>query len=351
MNPLRQIIGILVIVIFAIPSLFGIIWAVGLTRAAISPELLSDLPQEVIREVPYFIDDVYKSAQDEDIKMNHREREWFQAARQAGISPRNLMKEIGFLDWLEKELSHAIQEIGEILRGEIPPKPVILDFRPLKKAFNHEAVDRDFNKILNKLPACNAEETQIWENAAQDEYFSDTMPACNPDHELAEKALRNFQLQISEDIPDEVDIFKDTQYLPKGISLSKTVVSLTYLLFLIPIFFIVIGSLIGSSSKSGFLRYSGISTIVGGGLALLLALFARNITPFFANHFHYQYSHEISIGFQRIVLDNLGNIFGVILDKLFSPVIAVAGTVCVVGVIFFALSFAFTSETENKKLT
>ena len=41
---IRKIIGLLIIILLGIPTLFGIIWAVGLTRAAVSSEILSDLP-------------------------------------------------------------------------------------------------------------------------------------------------------------------------------------------------------------------------------------------------------------------------------------------------------------------
>ena len=56
----RRIIGVLIIVFIAIPVLFGVIWAVGMVRATVSAEFLSDLPQEIIQAlgitvVPLFI--------------------------------------------------------------------------------------------------------------------------------------------------------------------------------------------------------------------------------------------------------------------------------------------------------
>ena len=48
MNPARKIIGLLIIVFIAIPSVLAIIWSVGLTKAVVSPEFLSDLPLSLI---------------------------------------------------------------------------------------------------------------------------------------------------------------------------------------------------------------------------------------------------------------------------------------------------------------
>ena len=48
MNSLRKIIGVFIMLFFALPLLFGIIWAVGTTKAVVSPEFLSDMPREII---------------------------------------------------------------------------------------------------------------------------------------------------------------------------------------------------------------------------------------------------------------------------------------------------------------
>ncbi len=349
MNPLRKIIGLLVIVFIGIPTLFGIIWAVGMTKAAVSPEFLSDLPQEIINEVPYVVDDMYKAVQRKDAISDSNAREWINAARKSGFSPRDLMKEIGLLDWLKNELSGSLQEIGEMLRGEIPPKSIILDMRPLKRALQHESIEREFIKVLDQLPPCNVTEQDIWNEAALDQYHDHDglLPACKPDLNTVRETLQNIRVEMNEDIPDEVDMFEGVDYLPRGISISKGVVSLTYLLFLIPAVFILLGSLIAATSKSNFLRWSGVSTAIGGLSALLPALFAKNVTNLFFYDIPYDYSSEIPFDVHEVVFENLGGIFNVVFDKLFSPVIAVAGTVCVVGIIFFALSYAFTVETRS----
>lgn len=349
MNPFRKIIGFLIVALIGIPTLFGIIWAVGLTRAAVSPELISDLPQEVIDEVPYFIDDVYESLQKEDVTYDRWAREWIRASRKTGFSPRKFIDEIGLTDWLKIELSRSLQEIGEILRGDIPPRPIILDFRPLKRALKHPAVERVFLEILNELPSCDADQLEIWEHTARDEFFHDSLPPCRPaDMELARRTLQNIHSEMVLDIPDEVDLFQGHQYFPKGISISKSVISLTYLLFFIPIIFIMGGALIAAHSKSSFFRWTGVSTLVGGLPALLLALLFRNIIPWVSNHVPASYSTHVSFDVQKVIFDNLGGVFNVVLDKLFSPVVAVAGSVCVIGVIFFAFSFAFTGEGNSK---
>jgi len=346
---MRKIIGLLVIVFIGIPTLFGIIWAVGMTRAAVSPELISDLPQEIINEAPYVVDDMYKAMQQKGAMSDDNAREWLDAARKSGFSPRDLMKDIGLLDWLKNELSHSLQKVGEMLRGEIPAETIVLDLRPLKRSLQHEGIEREFMNILDQLPPCTDDQQEIWNGTVLDRYHDHdrSIPACKPDPETIRDSLRTMRQDIDEDIPDEVDLFEDADFFPRGISISKSVVSLTYLLFLIPIAFIALGSIIAATSKTGFLRWSGISTVLGGLSALLLALFAKNVTNLFLYDFPYDYSGHIPFDIREIIFENLSGIFNVVFDKLFSPVIAVAGTVCVVGVILFALSYAFTVETRS----
>jgi len=98
MNSVRKIVGVLIMLFFAIPILFGIIWAVGITKAVVSPEFLSDMPREVIAEVPQFVDEMLETMQEEDFTTNENARAWLKAISEAGTSPKELMEEIGLLD-------------------------------------------------------------------------------------------------------------------------------------------------------------------------------------------------------------------------------------------------------------
>ncbi len=55
----RQIIGVLILVLIGIPILFGVTWAVGLVRASVSSEVLSDLPREIIADIPRTADEIF----------------------------------------------------------------------------------------------------------------------------------------------------------------------------------------------------------------------------------------------------------------------------------------------------
>jgi len=347
MKSLRKVIGLLIILLFGLPTLFGIIWAVGLTRAAVSPELLSDMPQEVIEQVPAIVEDVFEAARHDNQIEDVEAREWLRAADRAGISPRQLLEDSGIGSWLRKELWDTTTEIGQILRGEIDYKSVFLDFRPLKEAFRHETMARAFEQVVENLPPCDPDQTEIWKRNASFEDFAEELPPCRPEGEAVRAAWGQVVTEITRDIPDEVEIFEDFEGFPRGIPVSKTVISLTYLLFIIPAAFILIGSLIAATSKNSFFRWSGISTLLGALPALGLALLARQIPPYYMNHVshphwwdNWQYSGDVPVA----VLDRLSGVFGIILDNLFTPVVAVAGAVCVVGIILFALSFAFTQD-------
>ena len=62
MNQTRNIFGFLIMLFLAVPILFGIIWAVGLTQAVVSQKTLSELPGEIIAEVPGLLDGMLLAA-------------------------------------------------------------------------------------------------------------------------------------------------------------------------------------------------------------------------------------------------------------------------------------------------
>jgi hypothetical protein len=340
MNSVRKSIGVLVMLFFALPILFGIIWAVGITKAVVSPEFLSDMPREIISEVPQFVDDMLIAMQDEDFTTNENDRIWLKAIRDAGTTPKELMEEIGLLDWLQNELSASLAYLGDILRGDMEPKQITLDMRPLKQALRHKAIDQYIMGLLQKFPPCDVGQLQAWQDIDDGEDLFDSLPACQPDPLIVSEALAEWRGDIENDIPDEVDMFEDVRFFPRGFRTARTVISLTYLLFLIPALFIALGALIGAGSKQGFLQWSGITTIIGGLIPLGMAVFAKKIIPAALNWIPYEYSHDISVQFQDVLVDKIGGLMVVVVDQLFSPVIAVAGTVCIVGVILYAFSFA-----------
>ncbi len=352
MNSVRKITGVLIILFFALPILFGIIWAVGITKAVVSPEFLSDMPREFIAEVPQFVDDMLEAMQEEDFTTNENARAWLKAINEAGTSPKELMEEIGLLGWMQNELSASLQDVGDILRGEMEAKQITLNMIPLKEALQHKAIDLYIMNLLKKFPPCDLDQVEAWQDSDVDDDLFDSLPACQPDPLIVSEALDEWRRNIDYDIPDEVDIFEGARFLPRGFSTARTVVSLTYLLFLIPAAFIAIGALIGASSRQGFLQWTGVTTIIGGLIPLGMAIFAKKIVPLALHWAPYDYSHEISIQFQEMALEKIGGLMSVVFDQLFSPVIAVAGTVCIVGIILYALSFAVTpASTEPVRET
>lgn len=152
MNVVRKSIGALIIIFVAIPVLIGIIWAVGVTKAAVSPEFLSDLPREVIEKVPNMIDDIVDEIDREDMVMDADGREWVWAIAKAETSPKELLGKVGILHWLENEVSRSLREMGEMLRGERPFRTIVLDMRPLKKPSSMKPSPNTSWKFSNTSP-------------------------------------------------------------------------------------------------------------------------------------------------------------------------------------------------------
>jgi hypothetical protein len=345
MKQTRIVFGLLIMILFAVPILFGVIWAVGFTQAVVSPKTLSELPGEVIAEVPELLDGMMLAARDENSDMDYDTRTWLNAVAGAGTAPKDLLKETGLSDWLQKGLSASLAKIGDILNGRSAARAVWLDMRPLKAAFSHPTMERWLAQVLAQLPECTTGQSEAWAQVLRGEDPYDRLPPCRPGAAEASAAALVIRERITRDIPDQVNIMEHSE-LPRGrFNMAKTVTSFTYLLFLIPAAFIALGALIAARSKSDFFRWSGATIMVGGGLVLALSSLVKGVIPW-AMRIGPVYQSPHWNHWEDIFADHASGLALVVSRHFISPVIAVAGAVCVVGLLLFAFSFTFTRENK-----
>ncbi|MBU4268381.1 MAG: hypothetical protein KJ808_05985 [Acidobacteria bacterium] len=347
MNQTRTILGLIIMIFFAIPVLFGIIWAVGLTQAVVSQKTLSELPGEIIAEIPDLLDGMVLAARDENSDLDYDSRTWLTAMDGASPTPGELMKETGLNDWLEKELSGSLRTLGDILNGKTAARDIWLDMRPLKAVFNHPTMERWLSQVMEKLPPCSASQAGDWERFLLKENRYDPLPPCRPMAGQQTTAIALIRSHITRDIPDQINLSENTRFPHHRYNIAKTVMSFTYLLFLIPVVFIVLGALVAARSKSHFLRWSGAATMIGGGLVLAMSSLVKGVIPWAMRIGPVNYSSSWT-HWQDVFSDHTGGLALVVSRHFISPVIAVAGIVCVVGLLLFAFSFTFTRETAAK---
>lgn len=341
---IRKIIGTLIMLVFALPILFGIIWAVGLTKSAISPEFVSEIPQQIIDETPIILEEIFKDAQDPDFISNANTRRWFRTAAEVGIAPRELMRETGLLAWMENELSGSLKKVGDMLRGERRARTISIDLTPLKAALQHEAIDQYLEEILDRLPACGLDELALWEEAYDRDIDWFELPPCRPEPNIALSVFRAERMRALNDMDDEIDIFEGVRYPPLGISRSVTLFS--YGLFIIPALFLFAGAIIAATSPAGFCRWLGISTIAAGLPALVLALVTRYLSSW-ALHLTPFWETGLS-DLEELVLEKVIWIPQLVIRHLFDGVVVLAGAVCIIGLVIFALSFVVSNKRRSK---
>ena len=348
MTAARKIIALIILVFFGIPILFGVIWFVGLTKATVSPEFLTDLPQEIIADIPEMAEEIFKDAQSERVISDENTRAWFRAAAEAGVTPTVVMEETGLHDWLRDELSETLRETGEVLRGKRRARTIILDLRPLKEILLSDDIDFYMTRILEQLPSCDEEGMEAWMDIADEDWGDEWPPACRPNLYIAQEILREHRIDAVSEMDDEVEIFENVHPIPFGISSAITWFS--YSLFLIPAFFIFIGALIAATSPAGFFRWTGISILFAAIPALLLSLFVKSVSLWALNFVPFSCSHAEtwSTELNDLILEKTSWIPAVIIEHLFSPVVAVAGTVCVVGLVIFVISFMVRDRVQTR---
>lgn len=352
MSPLRKIIGFLVAALIGIPVLFATIIAVGLTNSVVTPEVMSDLPRAIIAELPSTIDELYTALEtDEDID-DEKTKIIIGSMKKTQITPRKVMEESGVFDWLSGELSESIKQFGEVIRGERSPDPILLNMKPLKNAILHDSVTKYLKSVINNLPECDSMDIEQWKRIAfrndwSDGFDLDEFPSCRPTGlKITDDLIKMFQLRAVEEMPENVEILDEWIDLPRGWNFTKTISAVTYTLFLFPALFILLGSLIAATSKASFFRWSGITTMIGGLLAYGLSSLLENIIPLSEFSFRYDFAHNVSSRFEELVILKIGNLTEMFLNSLFAPASKLGGTVAIVGLILFALSFLLS---DNKR--
>jgi hypothetical protein len=337
----RKIIGAFVVVFLGLPVLFGTIWAVGLVRATVSAEFLSDLPQDIIAEIPARAEDIFRAARDEGAISDPAVRAWFAAAAKTGVTPAKLIETTGLRQWMEGELSASVRRIGEVLRGEEPLQSISLNFRPLKNALLHPEVDAFLEQTIQNLPPCDEAGMKAWQDLVAFGGHGRPLPACRPDASAARTVLLEARTRAVEDIDDEVWVFEDVRPLPFFRSgIVKPVTLLSYALFIIPALFIVLGSAIATRSSQGLLRWSGVSVLTGSLSALVLALAVKKFSLWAVEGGPFSWHSPWRSELGELLFEKLQWIPIRVVDQLFTPVVGVAGIVTVVGVVLVALSYS-----------
>jgi hypothetical protein len=347
MNQTRTILGLMIMVFIAIPVLFGIIWAVGFTQAVVSQKTLTELPGEVIAELPDLMEGMLLAARDENSDIDYDTRTWLMAIAGADPAPRELLKETGLNGWLEKELSGSLRTLGDILNGRTAARDIWLDLRPLKAAFSHPAMERWLFQVMEKLPACSEGQSRDWKRLMLSESHYDDLPPCRPASLQGNEAATIIRSHITGGIPDQVNILENANFPHGRFNLARTVRSFAYFLFLIPAVFIVLGALVAARSKSRFFRWSGVTTMIGGGLVLAMSSLVKGVIPWAMRIGPVNYSSSWT-HWHDVFVDHMGGLALVVSRHFMEPVITVAGIVCVVGLLLFAFSFTFTQEPETK---
>lgn len=172
-------------------------------------------------------------------------------------------------------------------------------------------------------------------------------PPCRPAAAQNIAAISYIRSEITRDIPDRINLMENAHFPHNRFNVARTVRSFTYLLFLIPALFIALGALVAARSISLFFRWSGAATMVSGGLVLALSSLVKGVIPWAMRIGPVNYSTSWT-HWQDILADHMGGLAMVVSRHFISPVIAVAGTVCVIGLLLFAFSFTFTRETPAK---
>lgn len=261
------LIGLLVL----IPAII----AVGTVRTAISAEYLSDIPREVIKQLPSLADETFKAAQEPGAMTDPNSKMWVDALAKAKLKPSELLKKLGIDDWLKNQLDVVLKGIGDLMRGKGKATDIVLDNRPLKKALTGEAFRSYLQSVLVNLPACDPLAVQDWQNAINAGDSKKPLKACNPGPQAVTMIVSRVSTSMSE-LPDQKVIVKKEDF-PPTYGVNKFASSLIWLVFLLPFVLIAFGAVMGGTGGRGILRWMGVPLLFGGAIPLFGAWAMKSV--------------------------------------------------------------------------
>ena len=148
MKTLRKLIGLTIIILIGIPILTAIIWTVGVTKSVLSPEFFSEVPQTIIKKTPQFTQELLEELKESEAISDPNSRKWIEAITDHHASIEEILEKSGITVWLNTEVTKKIEDIGRMLRGEIPPRTIYLDMIPLKNALKQDEFRKYFLEEL-----------------------------------------------------------------------------------------------------------------------------------------------------------------------------------------------------------
>ncbi len=340
---MRKAVALLIIVLLALPTLFAAIWAVGLTRAALSPELLADLPHRIITQLPELTDELVTAAEDGRAQIDADSRMWLRAIARSPVKLEEAMRKSGLASWAEGELADSLTRLGQVLRGKAHPGEAELDLRPLKTALSSEVWATFTEGVVAGLPPCDDQGLARWQGRVAGR--GSDLPPCRPSEGVAVGAWKEVALRAVRDMPDRVDYFSGDHALPSGVNFAKVVVALSAVVFLLPLLFLLMGAGIAGGGWGKFLHWFGLSSVAGGVLAWGSVEIGRRAMLLGATEGWHRGGDSLFPAVHWFLFQPGSGILATVGQLFFDPVAMVAQTVCVIGLILFALGYFVKPKT------
>ncbi|MCA9521532.1 MAG: hypothetical protein KC609_11190 [Myxococcales bacterium] len=349
MKAIGALFGFLVMLV-AIPLLSAMIMAAGTTRVALTPKFISDIPREVIKQLPDIVDQTFEAAKKPDALRDRDAKIWVDAISKTKPTPSELFKQIGLYSWLQKELDGVFADLGKVMRGDGGVTAITLDFRPLKQAFTGIPFRTYVTQLIGNLPACSPIDQQRWTIVTQRRDNNAKLPPCNPGAQSVQTILDHVADSMKA-IPDMQPVLRANE-VPNSFGVTKLAGVGAWLLLLIPAFMIMIAAAMGGTGGRGFLRWSGVATLLGGLAPLAGAWFFKEValkmlkldpSSWHAMKENPFWTHDAN----RILTEKTAAILDTTLTPVMSSIFLVSAIVTGIGVMLLFGSF-FAADPNAK---
>jgi hypothetical protein len=335
-NRIIKILGWGIIIFIGMPSLFAAIWATGITKGVLSRQLISVVPQQILKNLPDLTQTAFNEAQKPGAIKDENAVIWIKAAGSTDNDIKTVLRESGISQWLENDLGKALGQIEPMLNGDQEMKNIEVNMEPLKIALITPIVEDYLKQVVGNLPPCTSDQITEWRKELATTDQGKQIPACNPGVSLVNQIWEGYVIQVNK-IPS-VEQINDgvSTTTPVRFNLIGWINNWIWVLFLIPLMAIGVGVWLSENNRAKRLSSSGwimAATALG---TLVTALVGQSAikAAVAAGNFGWQQttSSPWSWEFYSAITKQIGGIATPLVDQIFSPVINLAIIFLVLGI-------------------
>ncbi len=252
--------------------------------------------------------------------------------------------------WIQAQVESAIDQVITFISNPGQPLSINLSLMELKARLGGEEGYQALTQLMQSLEPCNVADLTTLPYKATDSSELLSFELCNPGEtalQLREEIMRTVLKGISESIPENTSTYFESVSDRLGANLETSLRSLQLVKMIatfspvIPLFFLLIVTLLVVRNLKGFLTWWGIPLTITG---ILVAASALTITPIIRSQLLLHFNLK---GIAPSLVDLIKTIILNIARSFEGTLLVQAGILCLAGIVMILVSIILKEKPAS----